>query len=366
MLEAAKEEIFSVPMVWTGAGVLPLAADPASLEDHSTNERTSAATHFCTTTQLRKNSRLGSARKNTAPHWGNTFTNSTSTLGMRGVEIETRGGYRYTAKERDSESGLDNFGARYNSSAMGRFMSPDSPSYSNRKNPQSWNLYAYALNNPVSFRDDDGHEIVCTNNAEQCKKDAAAATGNAEAAKRVTTQTTTEHHKFLFLKWDTTKTTIAITGDINSFRGLSSNASKLADLVTSKQTISVTYDQYAKPSFWANGVSLNGGSTSYTPSQGYAAQAFIDPTRTGGTYDQDAVDQGLPQANTGEEFGHEVLGHIWGEIIGGDLAGTRANMRDSIIGENSVRALDPTRGQKGIESHHNYNEMPPDKPKPPQ
>jgi RHS repeat-associated protein len=30
-----------------------------------------------------------------------------------------------TAKERDSESGLDNFGARYNSSSMGRFMSPD-------------------------------------------------------------------------------------------------------------------------------------------------------------------------------------------------------------------------------------------------
>jgi hypothetical protein len=30
---------------------------------------------------------------------------------------------------------------------------------------------------------------------------------------------------------------------------------------------------------------------------------------------------------------------------------------------NAVRALDPARGQKGIESHHNYNEMPPDPPK---
>lgn len=33
--------------------------------------------------------------------------------------------YKFTGKERDSESGLDNFGARYDSSSMGRFMSPD-------------------------------------------------------------------------------------------------------------------------------------------------------------------------------------------------------------------------------------------------
>ena len=33
--------------------------------------------------------------------------------------------YKFTGKERD-ETGLDNFGARYNSSQYGRFMSPDS------------------------------------------------------------------------------------------------------------------------------------------------------------------------------------------------------------------------------------------------
>ncbi|MGA9671014.1 MAG: RHS repeat-associated core domain-containing protein [Terracidiphilus sp.] len=32
---------------------------------------------------------------------------------------------RYTGKERDTESGNDYFEARYYSSAMGRFMSPD-------------------------------------------------------------------------------------------------------------------------------------------------------------------------------------------------------------------------------------------------
>jgi RHS repeat-associated protein len=272
--------------------------------------------------------------------------------------------HKFTGKERDNESGLDNFGARYNASSMGRFMTPDSPSYSNHKNPQSWNLYAYALNNPVTFRDADGHKIDCANHTSQCQADAAAATGNAQAAARVTTQTTTTQHSFLGIHWTMSETQIAIKGDVNSFRALSPNASKLADLVTSKDTITVSYDQYAKPSVWANGTALNGGSTSFTPSQGYGAQAFIDPTRTPGTvYDTDAVAQSIPQANTGEEFGHEVLGHIWGEMFGGALAGTRANMRDSIAGEDAVRALDPARGQKGLESHHNYNEMPPDPPK---
>src|SRR5712692_4330598 len=154
--------------------------------------------------------------------------------------------HKFTGKERDTESGLDNFGARYDASSLGRFMTPDSASYSNRKNPQSWNLYAYALNNPVSLRDADGHKIDCANNIQQCQKDAAAATGNAEAAKRVTTETKT-HGWWIF---KSTETSIKITGDINSFRALSSNASKLADLVTSDKTVTVNYSDY-KPGSWS-------------------------------------------------------------------------------------------------------------------
>ena len=33
--------------------------------------------------------------------------------------------HKFTGKERDTESNLDNFGARYNASSMGRFMTPD-------------------------------------------------------------------------------------------------------------------------------------------------------------------------------------------------------------------------------------------------
>jgi RHS repeat-associated protein len=73
--------------------------------------------------------------------------------------------YKFTAKERDSESGLDNFGARYYGSTVGRFMVPDwadKPTdvpYANFGNPQSLNLYSYVNNNPTTTRDPDGHCI---------------------------------------------------------------------------------------------------------------------------------------------------------------------------------------------------------------
>ena len=50
---------------------------------------------------------------------------------------------KFTGKERDQETGLDYFGARYYSSALGRFTSPDPTFLNIRKvfNPQRWNLY---------------------------------------------------------------------------------------------------------------------------------------------------------------------------------------------------------------------------------
>jgi RHS repeat-associated protein len=68
----------------------------------------------------------------------------------------------FTGKERDVESGLDYFGARYYGSSMGRFISPDDGSDQNPFDPQSWNLYSYGRNNPLIGRDDDGHTYnVC-------------------------------------------------------------------------------------------------------------------------------------------------------------------------------------------------------------
>ena len=67
---------------------------------------------------------------------------------------------QFTQKERDNETGLDYFGARYYSSAQGRFTSVD-PVIDFKKNisePQGWNQYQYVLNNPLRYVDPNGQE----------------------------------------------------------------------------------------------------------------------------------------------------------------------------------------------------------------
>jgi len=72
--------------------------------------------------------------------------------------------YKFTSKERDTESGLDNFGARYYASTTGRFMSPDwalkpiAVPYATFGDPQTLNLYTYVENSPLNRIDADGHE----------------------------------------------------------------------------------------------------------------------------------------------------------------------------------------------------------------
>ncbi len=81
---------------------------------------------------------------------------------------------RSTGKERDTESGLDYFGARYYGSNMGRFMSPDPLLSSGRpENPQTWNRYTYGLNNPLSIIDPTGlYNLVnnCAGDDSKCNK----------------------------------------------------------------------------------------------------------------------------------------------------------------------------------------------------
>jgi RHS repeat-associated protein len=77
--------------------------------------------------------------------------------------------HKFAGKERDPETastpgglnGLDNFEARYMTSRLGRFMSPD-PGNAGALNsdPQSWNGYAYVRNNPINLTDSSGR-VFC-------------------------------------------------------------------------------------------------------------------------------------------------------------------------------------------------------------
>jgi RHS repeat-associated protein len=87
---------------------------------------------------------------------------------------------QFTSKERDAETGLDYFLARYYSAIQGRFTSPDeftggpdelydftdkasdNPTfYADLTNPQSLNKYQYTYNNPLRYTDSDGHCPMC-------------------------------------------------------------------------------------------------------------------------------------------------------------------------------------------------------------
>ena len=73
----------------------------------------------------------------------------------------TPGTRQFAGKERDANTGLDYFGARYYAGGTARFTTVDpvmnvEPALFN---PQRWNRYAYAGNNPLRFVDPDGADF---------------------------------------------------------------------------------------------------------------------------------------------------------------------------------------------------------------
>ena len=92
---------------------------------------------------------------------------------------------RSTGKERDTESGLDYFGARYYGSSMGRFLSSDPFLNSGHPDdPQTWNRYTYGLNNPLRIVDPTGlYNLVntCASGDDKCNKQFAQNAANLKA-----------------------------------------------------------------------------------------------------------------------------------------------------------------------------------------
>ena len=84
---------------------------------------------------------------------------------------------KFTGKPRDYESGLGlyYFGARYMSSAHGRFTSSDPVFFQAEMlaDPQRFNLYAYGRNNPLRFVDPTGERIELQDDDDNCSGDCA-------------------------------------------------------------------------------------------------------------------------------------------------------------------------------------------------
>jgi RHS repeat-associated protein len=92
----------------------------------------------------------------------------------------------FTGKERDAETGLDYFDARYFSGAQGRFTSPDRPQLDQHaEDPQSWNLYSYVRNNPLRFIDPTGTTLTVSQGWDQAQQDLCRILGGNQCADRI-------------------------------------------------------------------------------------------------------------------------------------------------------------------------------------
>ena len=77
----------------------------------------------------------------------------------RGYLAGGSGGITFTGHERDIDTGLDYFGARFHHNVPGRFTSVDPAEGSlSLGNPQSFNRYSYVLNSPMILIDPDGRK----------------------------------------------------------------------------------------------------------------------------------------------------------------------------------------------------------------
>jgi RHS repeat-associated protein len=82
---------------------------------------------------------------------------------------------KFSDKERDGETGLDYFGARYYSAPnyseghMGRYrwlsIDPVFDTFAVLADPQASNLYSYCRNNPLTLYDPDGRIVICRDRA---------------------------------------------------------------------------------------------------------------------------------------------------------------------------------------------------------
>lgn len=174
---------------------------------------------------------LGTERARSSP--GATTACETITSLPFGDALTTNGScgdpspMHFTGKERDNESGLDNFGARYDSSQYGRFMTPDKfPVALTRQSnsrmfdsllsePQNWNEYSYAHNNPILKTDIGGLLTVIIPGTHWSKKDWNT---NSNFYKQVSG---TFHEQAVILDW---------SGDLSG-KARTAGANQLNDLI---------------------------------------------------------------------------------------------------------------------------------------
>jgi RHS repeat-associated protein len=161
----------------------------AEVEAWTASSGSSAQLHWLVTDQLgtprmmfdQSGSLANVSRHDYLPFGEELFANTGGRAPALGYTNGDGARQKFTLKERDNETGLDYFGARYYSSNQGRFTGVDPYNIILEKQadehsavatrqflrylgePQNWNRYVYVANNPLKYIDPDGEEIRFSN-----------------------------------------------------------------------------------------------------------------------------------------------------------------------------------------------------------
>ena len=243
-----------------------------------------------------------------------------------GTELDAQGtanNYKFTGKERDTESGLDYFGARYYASNMGRWMSPDWASnpvtvpFANIYDPQSLNLYSYTGNNPLNRFDPDGH-LDCSGGATQdvaCAVTAAAKSVWHWLSSGGDTQTSVTTQESYSLPPQTEQQPSLMPRSFSLNVGVSGEFGLYTGIAGSSQA-SATYDFKTKHSY---GSTTKGGFNNHNNDPGFSP----DPTNwvfsAGASFGASiSIGNGSEEQNAGAShslnlfgFSYQYTGSLW-------------------------------------------------------
>jgi RHS repeat-associated protein len=151
---------------------------------------------------------------------------------------------RFAGHERDTRAtlsqtdDLDYMHARYYSPVVGRFLSIDPGRDWNAREPQSWNLFSYARNNPVRFTDPDGRLAVLEGSTEHQKRTLQSLKDGIPVELRVFVRTTTDKKGRTII--DTRYLRMAASAASGNLSALSSIAGSSNTFVLSTAATAVT------------------------------------------------------------------------------------------------------------------------------